>query len=70
MNKRKRKINRKRSLLGRPVWQRNNQFHPVLLDAYDYGLSYYSMKAEKKQMRKTSEYVFKEHRHKHLSNWR
>ena len=60
----------KRSLLGRPLWQRSGQFHPKLWDILDYGLGYYPTITKYKQMRKTSEYVFKEHRHKHLSNSR
>lgn len=53
----------KYSLLKKPIWIRSEQWHPVLLDAYEYGLGYYPM-------RRKSEYPFKRWNHMHLSNRR
>lgn len=55
-------------LLAHPLWIRANQFHPKLWDWDDYPLSRYPMRADGNWMRRKSEYIFKEHRHKHLSN--
>lgn len=58
----------KYSLLGKPLWQRDNQFHPQMRDQNDYGLGRYPIRSKGNWMRRKSDYVFKEHRHMHLSN--
>ena len=60
----------KHSLLGRTLWQKSNQFHPVLWDWTEYGLGYYPIHNKKYGiLKRKSQYTFKEqHRHMHLSN--
>lgn len=59
----------KHSLLNKALWLRSDQFHPKLWDWDEYGLGrYYRIDRKYKQIRKPSQYKFKEHRHRHLSN--